>query len=135
MKRLSSAIAVGLVLAAATPLRAQDESTPEERAVIKPGEVGRMDPGSVRPAGPVTRFEAIIVWEEAGGPRPTGQVSRKVRYVADCKAGTLTLAAVGILDAEGKLIKTMFVPPGAADSVAPQPGSTEARWLREACSR
>jgi hypothetical protein len=134
MQRLISAIAVGFVLAAALQGRAQDESTLEEQAVIRGGEVGRLDRGSVRAAGPVTRFEASIVWDEAGGPRPTGHMSRKVRYVADCKAGTLTLAAVGVFDPDGKLIKTTLVPPGAADSAAPKPGSTEARWLREVCS-
>lgn len=135
MKSLISAMAVGLVLTAASQVNAENDSTPEEQALIRPGEVGRLDRGSVRSAGPVTRFEASIVWDEAGGPRPTGHTARMVRYVADCKAGTLTLAAVGILDAEGKLIKTTFVPPGSADSAAPKPGSTEARWLREACSR
>jgi hypothetical protein len=135
MQRLTSAIAVGLVLAAALPVHAQDESTPEEQAVIKLGEVGRLDPASVSKAGPITRFEASIVWDEAGGAPPQGHLSRKVRYVADCKAGMLTLAAVKVFDPTGKLIKNALVPPGAADSAFPKPGSAEAGWLKEACGR
>lgn len=134
MQRLISAIAVGFVLAAALQVRAQDESTLEEQAVIRDGEVGRLDRASVSAYGSTTRFEASIVWDEGGGEHPTGHVSRKVRYVADCKAGTLTLAAVGVFDPAGRLIKTTLIPPGAAEPEAPKPGSTEARWLREVCA-
>jgi hypothetical protein len=134
MRRSISTIAIGLVLAAALPGHAQDEVTPEERAVIKPGEVGHLDRSSILAYGPLTRFEGSIVWDEAAGPRPVGYMSRKVRYVAECKAGTLTLAAVGVFDSEGKVIKTTVVPPGASDSVIPKTGSTEARWLKEACA-
>jgi len=133
MQRLISAIAVSFVLAAACQVRAQDENTPEGQAVIRDGEVGRLDRRSVSTYGSVTRFEASIVWNEAGGKGPAGHTSRKVSYVADCKAGTLILAAVAVFDPAGKLAKTMLAPPGAADPAAPKPGSTEARWLKEAC--
>ena len=135
MQRLISAIAIGVVLLATLPVLAQDENTPEEQAVIKEGEVGRLDLGSVKAYGPVTRFEASIVWDEARGERPAGHMSRNVRYVADCKAGTLTLTGVAVFGSDGKLIKNTFIPPGAADSAVPKRGSTEARWLREACSK
>jgi len=135
MQRLISAIATGVVLSATLPVLAQDENTPEEQAVIKEGEVGRLDLGSVKAYGPVTRFEASIVWDEARGERPAGHMSRNVRYVADCKAGTLTLTGVAVFGSDGKLIKNTFIPPGAADSAVPKRGSTEARWLREACSK
>ncbi len=134
MQRLISKIAIGLVLVAGLQVHAQDESTPEEQAAIRPGEVGHLDRGSILAYGPLTRFEASIVWDEAAGARPTGYKSRKVRYVADCKAGTLTLAAVGVFDSEGRAIKTTVVPPGASDAVAPKSGSTEARWLKDACA-
>lgn len=130
-----SGLVTGFVLTAVLQAHAQGDSTPEDEAVIKDGEVGRLDRGSVSKAGPVTRFEASIVWDETGGAPPKGHMSRKVRYVADCKAGTLTLAAVKVFDPAGGLIKTTLVPPGAGDSVAPQSGSTEAQWLREACGR
>ena len=133
MQGLILGIAVGVGLTAALQLRAQDESTPEAQAVIRDGEAGRLDRNSVSVYGPLTRFEASIVWDEAAGQRPPGHMSRKVRYVAECKAGTLTLAAVGVFDSAGGLAKTLLVPPGAADPVAPKPGSTEARWLREVC--
>jgi hypothetical protein len=135
MQRFISAIATGVVLSATLPVLAQDENTPEEQAVIKEGEVGRLDLGSVKAYGPVTRFEASIVWDEARGERPAGHMSRNVRYVADCKAGTLTLTGVAVFGSDGKLIKNTFIPPGAADSAVPKRGSTEARWLREACSK
>jgi hypothetical protein len=134
MQRLISGVAIGFVLAAPLQANAQDEITPEEEAVIKPGEVGHLDRGAILTYGPLTRFEGRIVWDEAAGARPVGHMSRKVRYVADCKAGTLTLAAVGVFDSEGKVIKTTVVPPGASDAVTPQSGSTEARWLKEACA-
>jgi hypothetical protein len=135
MRRLISAIAISLlVLTVALQVRAQDEATPEEQAVIKPGEMGHLDRGSILAYGPLTRFEASVAWDEAGGPRPTGYKSRKVRYVADCKAGTLTLAGVGVFDSEGKVVKTTVVPPGASDAVTPKSDSSEARWLKEACA-
>jgi hypothetical protein len=127
------AMTVGFVLAAALEVHAQDEYTPEEQAVIKDGEVGRLDRGSLGAYGSVMRFEASIVWDEAAAKPPADHMSRKVRYVADCKAGTLTLAAVGVFDPAGRLVKTMLVPPGATDPVAPKAGSTEARWLKEVC--
>ena len=135
MQRLISAIATGVVLSATLPVLAQDENTPEEQAVIKEGEVGRLDLGSVKAYGPVTRFEASIAWDEAKGERPAGHMSRNVRYVADCKAGSLTLTGVAVFGSDGKLIRNTFIPPGAADSAVPKRGSTEARWLREACSK
>lgn len=133
MQRLILGIAVGLVLTASLHVRAQDDNTPEGQAVIRNGEVGRLDRRSVSTYGSVTRFEASIVWDEAGGKSPAGHMSRKVTYVSDCKAGTLMLAAVAVFDPAGRLAKTMVAPPGAADPAAPEPGSTEARWLKEAC--
>ena len=135
MQRLISAIAAGLVLSGTVPVRAQNEDPPEQQAVIKEGEVGRLDPGSVKAYGPVTRFDASIGWDAARGERPAGHMSRNVKYVADCKAGTLTLTAVAVFGSDGKLIKNTFIPPGAVDSTIPTRGSTEARWLREACSK
>jgi hypothetical protein len=134
MQRLISGVAIGFALAAPLQANAQDESTPEEQAVVKPGEMGHLDRGSILAYGPLTRFEVSVVWDEARGPRPTGYKLRKVRYVADCKAGTLTLAGVGVFDSEGKVVKTTVVPPGASDAVTPKSGSTEARWLKEACA-
>jgi hypothetical protein len=135
MRRLISAMTAGLVLSGTVPLSAQDESTPQEQAVIKEGEVGRLDPGSVKAYGPVARFQVSIAWDEAGGQPPAGHMSRTVSYVADCKSGTLTLAAIAVLGSDGKLIKNTLIPPGAADSTIPKRGSTEAHWLREACSK
>jgi hypothetical protein len=113
--------------------QAPDENTPEGQAKIKTGEVGKLEQDSISEYGSTKRFEVRVVWDDPGRARPAGHLSRKVRYVADCKAGTLIVAAVALYDASGMLVKSMLTPPGAADPMKPEPGSTEARWLQEVC--
>jgi hypothetical protein len=121
-----------LALAGALQAQAQDEAAPESLAQIKPGEVGRLERDSVRDFGQQRRFDVVIVWSD-DAPRPPDHLVRRTRYVADCKAGTLTLAAVGVFDSSGRLVKNMVVPPGASEPRAPAAGSPEARWLQDVC--
>jgi hypothetical protein len=102
-------------------------------AVIQPGEVGSLLYDSVRAFGATKRFEASILWADSGVQRPPDHLTRKVRYLADCGAGTLTVVAVGVYDRSGQLLKSLISPPGAADPAVPAPGSPQARWLEQVC--
>ena len=112
---------------------AQDDSSPEAMAVVKPGEAVRFDRDSIRDFGQSRSFEIAIVWGDGGAAKPPGHLSRRVRYVANCSAGTLGVASVAVYDASGMLLKSMISPPGAVDPTAPAAGSAQARWLQEAC--
>jgi hypothetical protein len=127
---LATAALLALIV---TPAWTQDENTPEGMAAIKPGEVAGLDRDSIRDFGPTRSFEASIVWGDTGAPRPEGHLRRNVRYVADCRAGTLLVAAVAVIDGSGARVKTMISPPGAADPMTPEAGSAQARWLQEVC--
>ena len=133
MRRAFLGTAALLALIVITAAWAQDENTPEGMAAIRPGEVAGLDRDSIRDYGQTRSFEASIVWGDTGAPRPDGHLRRNVRYVADCRAGTLTVAAVAVIDSSGARVKTMISPPGAADPVVPEAGSPQARWLQEAC--
>jgi hypothetical protein len=113
--------------------QAQDENSPEAQAVIKQGEVAHLKHDSIGEYGDARRFDVSIAWNEAEGKRPADHQSRIVRYVANCKEGTLTVVAVGVFDRDGMLVKRMILPPGAVDPTKPETGSTEARWLKDVC--
>jgi hypothetical protein len=121
------------VLSAVTGALAQDAGSPEAQATIQQGEAARLDRDSIGEYGPATRFEVSIVWDDAQGRRPAEHQSRTVRYVASCKEGTLTVAAIGVYDNNGMLVKRMMVPPGAAEPMTPDAGSPQARWLKDVC--
>ena len=84
-----------LILAAAffvsMPVVAQVPAAPEELATVKENEVTRIDRDSIKAYDSTARFEIFINWDASQGVRPPDHLARKVRYVADCKAGTLTL--------------------------------------------
>lgn len=122
-----------LCCAVALPALAEDEPTVEAQSSVRPGERGQLDRGSIGEYGESRRFDVDIVWDESQGPRPADHHSRVVRYVAQCQAGTLAVAAIGVYDRSGMLVKRMIVPPGAVDAEAPQAGSPQAKWLRDVC--
>src|SRR5262245_30155877 len=124
---------VTILLALVPMAGAQDLDDPEALAVIKSGEVARLERGTIGAYGDLTRFDVSIVWDSAAAARPEGYIARRVRYVADCRASTLVLGAVSVFDSSGRLIKTMILPPGAVEATAPAEGSAESRWLREVC--
>jgi len=131
MARASLSMAILLALAATAG--AQDLDDPEAMAAIKQGEIGRLERDTIGSYGDLTRFDVSVVWDSAAAARPEGYMGRRLRYVADCKARTLTLGAVSVFDASGRLMKTMILPPGAVDPAAPAEGSVESKWLREVC--
>jgi len=124
---------VALAFTLAPAVWAQDENSPEGQAAMKEGEVARLDRDSVREFGQQMRFEISIGWGDSGAPKPEGYMRRVVRYVADCKEGTLLLVAVAVIDGSGSRVKTLLSPPGAADPVVPVVGSPQARWLKDVC--
>jgi hypothetical protein len=132
MQKRFAAMAAVLGMAGVLQALAQDDAAPESLAQIKPGETGRLERDSVRDFGPLRRFDVAIVWS-GDAPRPPDHAARSVRYVADCKARTLAVAAVGVFDSSGRAVKNMVVPPGATEANAPAAGSPEARWLEEVC--
>ena len=131
MKR--SVMPFAFVAALSLSALAQEDSSPEAMAVVKPGEAVRFDRDSIRDFGQKRSFEIAIVWGDSGAPKPAGHLSRRVRYVADCSAGTLGIASVAVYDATGMLLKSMISPPGAVDPAAPAAGSAQARWLQDVC--
>jgi hypothetical protein len=128
--------AISIVLAATITMSvaAQEESSPEAMATVKPGEAVRFDRDSIRDHGPSRSFEIAIVWGDSGAPRPVGHLSRRVRYVANCPAGTLGVVSVAVYGSDGMLQKSMISPPGATDPVTPAADSAQARWLRDVCA-
>ena len=51
-------------------------------------------------------FQVSVVWVDSGRPPPEDYFPRRVRYAVNCDEGTLTLAAVGLLDRSGQLQKS-----------------------------
>ena len=132
MQRATWTLCTGLMLAAFA-VYAEDENSPDVQAAIKPGEAAQLDRDSIGEYGSTKRFDVDLVWSGATGERPTAHKNRRVRYIADCKAGTLMLAAVTVFDRGGMAEKRMMVPPGAGDPIKPEPGSLEAKWLQSVC--
>ena len=133
MRNGLAAFAAAVMLASAAQAQNIDENTPEGQAAVKPGEAARFDSNSIADYGGLRRFEVRVAWGDGGQPAPPDHRTRKVRYVADCKANTLAVAAVAVYERSGMLVKTMLTPPGAAEPQAPAAGSQEERWLREVC--
>ena len=79
----------------------------------------------------VAEYSAHIA--DRSRPFPEDYIPRRVRYAVNCQEGTLTLAAIGLFDRAGQLMRTMVVPPGASDPVKPEKGSAEAKWIQRAC--
>ena len=122
------------IVAAMPFAHAQEQDAPEAQAAIKPGEAGRLDRDSIGEYGSTRRFDVEITWGDTAGPRPADHKARRVRYLADCKAGTLTVVAVAVFDRSGMLEKRMLVPPGAVDPIKPEPGSPQAKWQTAVCA-
>ena len=134
MRTTMTTLLIAWIVAAVPSAHAQEESAPEAQATIKPGETARLDRDSIGEYGATRRFDVDIWWNDAAGPRPSEHRTRKIRYVADCRAGTLTLAAVAVFDRSGMVEKRMIVPPGASDPIKPEPGSPQAKWHNEVCA-
>jgi hypothetical protein len=134
MRNTLAGILLTWMVAAAPCAHAQQEGSPEDQISIKPGEAAHLDRDSIGSYGSTKRFEVEITWSQDAGPRPPSHKARRARYVADCKAGTLTVAAVAVFDRAGMLEKRMLVPPGAVEPMTPEPGSPPGKWLQEVCA-
>jgi len=119
------------VTLAGVPVQAQEAQDPETLAKIAEGEVGELDTTTIRKFGDIQgRFDVHV--KRTDGVRST-IAPRVVRFMANCKEGTMVVAAVGLFDPSGQLAKTMVSPPGAIDAATPEKGSQEAKWLRTVC--
>lgn len=122
-----------LVTLAAMLAPAQAADTAESLATIGEQESAHLDLQSAQARGELTRFDVRVAWRDPA-QRPAGAAaSRIVRYVARCGPGTLALAAVATVDADGRMTKSYVIPPGGAEFEVPAPGSREAEWLKAAC--
>lgn len=117
---------------AASPVRAQTQD-PETLARIAEGEVGELDTTSIRKYGDIQGRFDVRIKRKDGAPSPDGVTPRTVRFMANCKDGTMVVAAVGLFDPSGQLAKTMVAPPGAIDAYVPEKDTQEAKWLRTVC--
>jgi len=123
-----------LALLAAAPVYAQQARSAEQWAQVQQGEVARLDLQTIRKYGDSQgRFEVLVAWADSSRPAPEDYAARTVRYMADCDAGTIMLAAVGLYDRNGNVAQTMVVPPRSVDPVKPVKGSDEAKWLQRVC--
>ena len=130
----TSAAVVVLALAVAGAAFAQDPASIESMAEVKAGERAQLDLQSIRRYGDVQgRFEVIVATADPDSERSDGSSSRRLRYMANCQDGTMTLAAVGVFDNSGNVLKTLVAPPGSLDPVTPEKGSEAAKWLRRVC--
>jgi hypothetical protein len=133
MRNAAAGIFLTWCLAAASGASAQDENSPETQASIRKGEAAHLDRDSIGDYSSMKRFEVDIAWGDDAGPRPGDHKNRRVRYVADCRADTLTLVTVAVFDRTGMLEKSMIVPPRASDPFKPDAGSIQAKWLQNVC--
>jgi hypothetical protein len=122
-----------IALLAAGPAIAQTSYSPEDFAVVASGEKSTFDFRSVRTLGDQTRFELMIALRP-DPDRVAGELAkRQVRYVARCAQGEMALAAVALIDGNGRMLKNIVVPPGAGEFRKPDADSPEAEWLAKAC--
>jgi hypothetical protein len=113
---------------------AQDPAPIESMAEVKSGEKAELDLQSIRRYGDIQgRFEVVVASVDPGVQPPEGPSRRRLRFMANCEEGTMTLAAVGVFDTSGNVLKTMVAPPGSLDPVKPEKGSEQAKWLRRVC--
>jgi len=127
-------IACAVALLFSLPVAAQSSLDAETLAQPRDGESETFDLQSIRRYGDVQgTFHVSIVWTDTAHPSPEDYHARLVRYAVNCEEGTMTLAAVVLLDRDGQLQKTLVVPPGASDPVKPAKGTEHAKWVRRVC--
>jgi hypothetical protein len=126
--------AAPLLVFLAAPAFADDMYSPEPLAEVKAGERADLDLQTIRRYGDIQgRFEVVVAPVDRSTVPADGPASRRVRYMANCEEGTMTLAAVGVFDSSGNVLKTLVALPGSLDPVKPEKGSEQAKWLRRVC--
>ena len=127
-----TAAAVALLALASSPALAEYASI-EEAAVITDDNVYRFESDSIARQGPRLRFDVAVAWKD-GFVRPADAPPGKIiRYLTDCKAGELALAAVSTFTDGSQDRKTYGIAPGGWEFVKPAAGSREATWMKKAC--
>lgn len=129
-------LAVPLIVSAAltgAPVLAQQAQDPEVLAKIGEGEIGQLDSTTIRKYGDTHGRFDVHIKRRDGSPSRDGITPRTVRFMANCKEGTMVVAAVGMFDPDGQLAKTMVSPPGAVDPHVPEKGTQGEKWLRTVC--
>ncbi len=135
LARIAPLVAFAAVtLAAAGPSRANDPDSVEAAAAVKDGEAAQLDLQTITRYGETTgRFEVFVAWADTSRPVPQDYAPRRVRYMVNCQEGTITLAAVGVIDQTGQVRKMMVAPPRSIDPVKPEKGTQEAKWVQRVC--
>ena len=95
-------------------------------------QVAAVDTGSVRSFATVTVF-VVRISAKKPDSKPAATPLREVRYLANCGARKLVLAAVSFIDANGEVTESHHVPPASLNYRAPDPGSAQLSWLEAAC--
>ncbi|HZP88928.1 MAG TPA: surface-adhesin E family protein [Burkholderiales bacterium] len=134
MTSLPIPLALTAVIAAAPVFAQETTPTPDVLAQIKDGEKARLDLQSIKKFGDTQgQFDVIVVWDETDRPKPADYLPRRVRYMANCEEGTMTVSAIGMFDRNGQIAKTIVAPPRSLDPIKPVKGSDEAKWIRQVC--
>lgn len=114
---------------------AQQSYSVEELAIVRDFEAVNFDPQSVRELGGLVRFEVMIRYKDPEQRPPEAPARRLIRYAARCSDAASTVTAVTLIDANGRMLKNIVVPPGGSDYVKPAVNSSEAQWVKRACGK
>ena len=95
-------------------------------------QVAAVDTESVRSFATVTVF-VVRIRAKNPDPKPAAFALREVRFLANCGARKLVLAAVSLIDANGEVTESHPVAPATMKYRAPEPGSAQQSWLDTAC--
>jgi hypothetical protein len=135
MKTTKLLIALTACMLGTGPALASDIPSASALASIAQGEHAKLDVGSIERLGPQARFDVSVHSTSAQASRE--YTPRRIRYVADCSAGKMAVAAVAVAAKEGQATtvdQTTVVPPGAEQWMKPAAGSQSASWLSDACN-
>ena len=129
-------LAIPLIVTAAVTggtAQAQQSLDPETLAKVREGEVAELDRPSITKYGDIQGRFDVKIKRRDGAESTDGTTPRTVRFMVNCREGTMVVAAVGLFDPGGQLAKTMVSPPGAIDPAKPEKGTQEAKWLQTVC--
>ena len=124
----ASAMAAGVAAA-------QQNYSVDELAVVRDFEAVTFDPSSVRELGGLTRFEVTIRYNDPERRPPGAPAKRQVRYAVRCADAQAVISGVTLIDENGRMLKSIIVPPGGADFAMPAADSREVQWIKRACGK
>ena len=135
MKTTKLLIALTACMLGAGPALASDIPSANALVNIANGEQAKLDVASINRLGPQARFDVSV--RSTGAQASHEYTPRRIRYVADCSAGKMAVAAIAVANQEGQASftdQTTIVPPGAEHWFKPSAGSQSAGWLSDACN-